>query len=213
MITLLENNEIDTAIKYFIHKTKSNIPENILLRTQRKDAMSRFIDGIRKEFVENKEDPGKAIYYFLMNNDQKRHLQHHFETICEHEIEFLLPFFDANFLEKTYSTPIREMLYHRVYCKWFDFFPASSRCVPWQTYPEHIPCPVELPEGLSNQWSTTRKISLNTRWFDVKSYLSIKNKDNIHLVMDRNKLMIATVLHILFVKDYSHIFRKIRRLK
>lgn len=104
-------------------------------------------------------DGGRIFYLFLLLNDQRRHMFNHFENMDLARIEFEMPFFDSDFIAEVVRHPIDSFLYHNFYLKWLKCFPLQSGVleVPWQAYPNHVPCPLPQPEGLSYQWD--RKIS------------------------------------------------------
>lgn len=98
------------------------------------------------------DDPGRLLFLFLLENDQRRHLLPHFEELDTHRQEFQVPFFDADFLSTVIATPIDWCLGHRLYSRTLSFFPPVTVSVPWQTYPGHDPCPLPFPPELGYQW-------------------------------------------------------------
>lgn len=94
-----------------------------------------------------------SLYSFLMLNDQRHHLHGFYESCHKHRYDLHLPFFDGRFLECVASVPAETRLYHRFYTLVLDEFPAHVTSVPWQTYPEHDPCPLPLPHGALQQWT------------------------------------------------------------
>ena len=164
-------------------------------------------DEIKKELIPFSEDPIKSAFFFLIYNDQKRHMDLHFETICQHGVELELPFFDAYFLEKICSLPADDIIYHRAYAKWFELFPYYVRETPWQTYPEHVPCPIKSDKQLSYQWSDSKE-PWHNKWADAKAVLKIPLKSPVFKLFNKPKLALALTLHLLNLKDYSYILRK-----
>ena len=47
----------------------------------------------------------RGYHLYLMNNDQRRHLHHHFENIDRYRAEFMMPFYDAEFVKLMLSVP------------------------------------------------------------------------------------------------------------
>jgi asparagine synthase (glutamine-hydrolysing) len=39
---------------------------------------------------------------------------------------------------------------------WFERLPAIARHTPWQTYPGHVPCPLQDSNSFDYQWTTPR---------------------------------------------------------
>lgn len=110
-------------------------------------------DGVREELAALKPaDPGRAWYLFLMMNDQRRHLFNHFESLDMTRLEFELPFFDGEFLADVMREPFDPFLRHVFYVEWLKCFQPAVSGTPWQAYPNHVPCPLPLPEGASYQW-------------------------------------------------------------
>src|SRR5262249_21737162 len=110
--------------------------------------------GIREELNSFRcPDPARSFYLFLLLNDQRRKLRHHFENIDLHRLEFQLPFFDSAFLGSIAAIPIDLCLRHKLYVKWLAHFHPSVTSFAWQAYPGHVPCPLPIPPGLAYQWS------------------------------------------------------------
>lgn len=99
-------------------------------------------------------DPGRIFYLFLLLNDQRRHMFNHFENMDLARIEFEEPFFDADFIAEIAAQPIDSFLYHNFYLEWLKCFPSQTGVleIPWQAYPNHVPCPLPQPDGLNYQW-------------------------------------------------------------
>jgi hypothetical protein len=175
-----------------------------------------MVKKIAKEnFPIIKQDIGKSAYYYLLTNDQRRHLAVHFETIGQHKTEFLLPFFDSDFLTKIFSIPSNDMLYHRFYMKLFDCFPESAREVPWQIYPKHKPCPLEIDIDLSYQWKSNKKTirySENIKTIRELFKLLITKKQMFKYI-HRHKIAFAMIMHFLNIKNYAYIIRTLNRFK
>lgn len=207
---LIKGNTSDAIAKY-LTATRISIPVRFLkssLHNQTKDLIAA---SIAKEFISNDDDPAKSIYYFLMNNDQKRHLENHFETICQHQIELCLPFFDSDFLEKIYAIPSTELLNHKFYMKWFEHFPANTKVTPWQTYPGHEKCPLAVPAGLSYQWDNPVK-PINTNKTDFKVYLDARKSPVFKKYFSSSQVILAMLLHRFGLKDFSYLVKTLKQI-
>lgn len=216
MQTALKNNNKKSAALNFLKTTKSAFPIGFLKKEYRNSTENMLINSVVDELESNPDDPAKAMYCFLMNNDQKRHLEVHFETICDHKVELHLPFFDSEFLSKIYAIPSQEMLYHALYMKWFEHFPTNAKKTPWQTYPGHVPCPVKSTSELSYQWDQKKNDDLERRKEDFSYYLSIKNHSLISSYFDNKKLLLAMLLHRFGFKSYGYLinyFKKMAMIK
>mgnify|MGYP001607247694 FL=1 len=120
---------------------------------------SVFTDSVDKGILAEIEsirpvDSGRIFYLFLLLNDQRRHMFNHFENMDLARIEFEMPFFDSDFIAEVVRQPIDSFLYHNFYLKWLKCFPSQLGVldVPWQAYPNHVPCPLPQPDGLIYQW-------------------------------------------------------------
>jgi len=108
--------------------------------------------------LERSEEPDleRRFLLFLMTNDQRRHLDGHFEEIDAHGVELQLPFFDADFLKEILSLPASRLRKHRFYHDLLHHLPEVIMAVPWQTYPGHLPCPVASGHRFPSQWGSER---------------------------------------------------------
>lgn len=98
-------------------------------------------------------EPGRNVHLFFMLNDQRRHLAAHFETLHEHRIDLVLPFFDGRFLAAVLAQPVDPFLLHRLYNDIMALLPFGLGRVPWQCYPGHAPCPVPVTVEARHQWT------------------------------------------------------------
>jgi hypothetical protein len=111
--------------------------------------------GIMEELhALERENDGRSLHLFLMLNDQRRHLARHFENIDINRFEFQLPFYDSDFLSIILRAPVRPFLRHKLYHKWLINKEPLAASVPWQTYPNHEPCPIPYPSQLGYQWNS-----------------------------------------------------------
>jgi hypothetical protein len=110
--------------------------------------------SIRAEVeIHDCDDPARAFHLFLMHNDQRRHLTHHFENIDVNRVEYLLPLLDGHVLELILALPVDALLRHAFYHRLVERLGAPANAVPWQTYPGHLPCPISGIANGSPQWS------------------------------------------------------------
>lgn len=205
------DNNISSAVDVYMSTNNIAFPHRFL-KDQHKDKFKDVLKkAISEEFYVNSEDPSKSIYYFLMNNDQKRHMSKHFETICQHRVEFLLPFFDSDFLAKIYAIPTKEMLNHKFYMKWFDKLPGYVKEVPWQTYPGHVACPVEMDDTYLYQWARNSK-NKNSRLKGFVEFLSYRKAGAVRTYFSGYKLLAAMILHLCHLKDFSYLVALLKRI-
>jgi len=96
--------------------------------------------------------PERRLFHFYMQNDQARHLYHHFDGIDLNGIELLTPFFDGDFVALVSRLPIEPFLAHGIYNRWIRGFRCGAGEVYWQTYRGHEPCPHPAPVVTADQW-------------------------------------------------------------
>jgi asparagine synthase (glutamine-hydrolysing) len=105
------------------------------------------------------DDEGRKLWIVLMENDQHRSLLSVFEQIDLHGLEFAMPFYDGRYVEFIAALPLEDCLFHRFYAKWFPRLGAAANGTPWQTYPNHVPCPIPYPrENLAYQFGHYSKL-------------------------------------------------------
>ena len=126
-------------------------------RPLRRIPFDKFVDAPRSGLIAEltrirARDPARAFYQFLMHNDQRRSLAAVYEDIDLHGLEFVLPFFDSDFLSTIYRIPIEQCIGHEFYNRWLRCFSEPVWTTPWQAYPGHAPCPIEVPDNLGYQF-------------------------------------------------------------
>jgi asparagine synthase (glutamine-hydrolysing) len=147
---------VEDAVALYMNEQGQKVTSRPLRRAifeQYADAPRKALVAELKSFEVN--DPAKAFYRFLMHNDQRRGLSEFYEDIDLHGIEFVLPFFDSEFLSAVYQVPTQECILHRFYNRWLRCFQEPVWNTPWQSYPGHVPCPIEVPIGLGYQFDQT----------------------------------------------------------
>ena len=155
-------------------------------------------------------DPGRSLHLFLLYNDQRRHLSHHFETLDLHRLEFELPFFDSEFVTSVLSVPVDVCLRHTFYMRWLREFPAVIASVPWQAYPGHEPCPLPVPDRLEYQWNRERARSVATvhrRDLVARTARMLAASEFPDDVINRKFLRLASWLHRLEWRDFGYLIR------
>lgn len=131
----------------------------ILSKKYRKTALNyptQYIFNLLQE--ENGIQPLNKMIIFLMENDQRRHLEDFFQNIDLYGIDFHLPFFDSEVVTLSMAFEPGYTLFHKMYHDWLQFFPDVITKVTWQHYPGHLSAPLPLPEDGTYQWSKTRTI-------------------------------------------------------
>ncbi len=205
MINLCENENIVKVARYFTTLHRHYLPVRALAASWRKTLPATIFQDVVAELERYpRRDVGRQIYLFLLMNDQRRHLFKHFETIDEHGLEFLTPFFDSAFLRAIASTPIRWGILHRLYAIWFTHLPKYAQSTPWQTYIGHVKCPVPVSDNLSYQWTAQPRFSSETTNERIRLACQLINtlkKTNPEKVFSRTRILASAILHAIGVRD------------
>ncbi len=107
MIDVIESAGIDKAAEYFMALHRNQLPIGVLEPPWRDHLPDEIYRNVLAEIRRYPcTDKGRQLYLFLLINDQRRHLYKHFESIDEHGLEFLTPFFDSVFLRTVAATPV-----------------------------------------------------------------------------------------------------------
>ncbi|HED38209.1 MAG TPA: hypothetical protein ENI76_08190 [Ignavibacteria bacterium] len=215
IILLLNENKVEEAVECFLSSNNIGLPFRFFSAAYKDSMKSLLKNNICKELAALKNvETDRKLYLFLMFNDQRRHLHLHFETIGKHKTEFLLPFFDANFLRIMFSISMEDGLYHGFYMKWFEKFPVFASETPWQTYPKHEQCPLKMPENLSYQWDDGKQlIDESTRGVEVdKLIMMVIRKPKMSQYVNRFKVVTALLLFRLNIRDYSFLMPFLEKL-
>lgn len=148
--------DLQEAVDKFMSYNRWGLPVRLLKRHVATALSDMVNQGILSELKSvHPTDSGRIFHLFLMLNDQRRHMFNHFENLDLTRIEFEMPFFDGEFMAEVLRQPIDPFLRHVLYLEWLKCFPAGVLETPWQAYPNHVPCPLQQPEGLTYQWNNT----------------------------------------------------------
>ncbi|HBV21546.1 MAG TPA: hypothetical protein DEF07_07495 [Nitrosomonas sp.] len=148
--------DLKKATGLFMNYNGLGITPKLLKPDIAKLSVYLFGKGLEEEINSFKpRDAGRIFYLFFLLNDQRRHMFNHFENMDLARIEFEMPFFDAEFIASIAGHPIDTFLYHHFYLEWLKNFPLQLGVleIPWQAYPNHIPCPLPQPQNTVTQWS------------------------------------------------------------
>jgi hypothetical protein len=211
MLDLAEQQGIEAALVHFRQYNRIGIPSVGILEPGVRDELSAELDrGLLEEFKRfPRADVGKQIYLFLMFNGQRRLLFKHLETVDQHGLELLTPFYDAALLRLIANLPARWGILHRVYAKWFELLPEFARRTPWQTYPGHVPCPVPNPDADAlYQWANRFKpykagpVARARMAGQMISMLPLRSRPKL---FSRSRVGTAALLHALGLRDCRHV--------
>lgn len=165
IVDAARNRGLDAAAAMIQQANRSWVSPHIFRRASRPLA-DLPLRSIREDLAQRPEvEPGRNCHLFFMLNDQRRHLTRHYEQVHRHRIDLVLPFFDSRFLQVVIGAAVDPFVGHQLYNELLLSLPDGCGRIPWQSYPGHQPCPVELPESLREnlraQWSDG--------WFDARA--------------------------------------------
>ena len=218
LLALLRNGERSAAIKHFFRISQIGFPYRLLKPKSRKLVAELLYTGVENELDRHEcADPGQSMFLFLMTNDQRKHLYDVYEDLDLHRLEYQLPFFDSSFLEFICGLSVDYRNNHRFYTDWLSVFPATTRMVPWQTYPAHVECPLPIPDNLTYQWDPPPSQNLKTK---VSSRIS-SGLEALGLALDpadlgpvpRSRLLALAGIQLLGIKDYSYAVKAAARYR
>jgi len=207
---VMRSGDIIRSIRMFRKKHRQELPTKALKK--KKKFLNGYLDKAMMQEIERLEclDPAQSLFLFLMYNDQRRHLNDFYEDIDMHNIEYQLPFFDSKFLEFIFSLPLDYRLNHHFYNQWFNVFPSFVIEVPWQTYPGHVPCILPVPRKWKYQWEKGKydfRDKIRKTIFTGKMGLKIAFFSPNIGPISRPKFILATILHLLCVRDYDYLIK------
>ena len=150
MCHLARCGEFKKAAEKFSSHGKSLSNRIVSSSVQSEGFVARSVQNeFEKYNIKRKE---QIIYRFLMLNDQRRHLYDHYENYSNNKVEIITPFFDFSFIKEILKAPADFIVGHKLYTNIFNNVHENIRSVPWQTYPGHEKCPINLPDGCETQW-------------------------------------------------------------
>jgi len=152
------------GVEFFFRRMGWQLIERLYRREYLARMREMLVEGVLEQLRAFPcEDPARSFHLFEMMNDQRRHLHAHWDNAAEHGMQFHVPFFDSQFLERMLSIPLDWTLFHDLYYKWMEQFDPAARSVPWQVYPGHKPCPVQATQEFPTQWEASGKYVLSDR--------------------------------------------------
>lgn len=211
IVDLMRAGKTDEAIESYLTQEQASVTSRLLQREARDHLNRALHEGIREEIYDlHCEDPARNFYLYLMLNDQRRKLSDHFENIDLHRIEFQLPFFDSGFLAQVVSLPIDVCLRHKFYLKWLKLFPKVATEVPWQSYPNHEPCPLPVKLQAAYQWDEdyqNEQAALLKAELLVQSNQMLRARKFPSEILKKQYLRLATLIYRFGLRDYSYVIQ------
>lgn len=213
MLDSADRGDIEAAIKHFFQFNRIALPNRVLTSSARERLPQMLFDNVLAEINRYpRQDMGRQLYLFLLFNDQRHHLFKHFETIDQHGLELLTPFYDAKFLKEIAATPVRWGVRHQLYAHWFKSLPGFARQTPWQTYPGHEPCPVLGDPHASYQWAkeSGQNTPLAHRVKLALELIRALNPRTPPQIFSRPGVWLAALLHASGVRDCRYILHAVQ---
>lgn len=204
--------------KRFITDKKKMPPVSYLNDHKKEEVLASLTQSMARELSEiDCSDAGKKLFLFFLQNDQRRHLHNHYEDILTHGIELLVPFMDKRFCEAVVSAPAKLFLYHKFYHHWLNFFPVTTRSVPWQTYPDHLKCPVEGSSNRGvNQWESSKhepwRVDRLQEALEMFRFSLTSNEWRQRSDVKFSRLYAACIAHAVGFGSYAYVFRFVKSL-
>jgi len=210
--SLAAKRDFSSAAMLFCKENKRQVPSRLF---KDKSAMSKLVERIDSSMTRcGTTNAEKAPYYFLMLNDQRRHMDNHYESFHERGFDFALPFFDKRLITFIASLPSSWLNSHRIYDKLYNLIGGTLTATAWQTYPGHIPCKLDIPEGLVYQWEASFYSSKSQ-----KRAAAEEARSCLKLAMLSHKspfspvyTFLALMLTVLNISNYGYITKYIKPL-
>ena len=166
-------NESDPAP--LLNRLSLMVPKALMSRAEFSEMHEQLAEDLSKELARLTRERGRITSYdFLVANDQRQHLDLHFEQWRHHRINYHLPFYDSRVTDWLRSAPESMIARHALYTEWLNLMPSFVRASAWQTYPGHIPCPLPMPEDLEYQFGA-RAAARFDRQVDVEFRQNLSN--------------------------------------
>jgi hypothetical protein len=207
-VRLMREGRVQQAIEHFLHD------KPLLRKLFRGDVYRRLervaFEGVLEELERiDVRNPEKVFYFFHLENSHRRILRNAvFEDIDVRRIEYLEPFYDGQFIELIASAPAEWCLAHRLYYQWLTRFPKEMVQVPWQTYPGHLPCPVEGFTINRTQWQPTRaKRFWASQPFLPRCWKAMTRSQFPSVLFRRTVVLLAYALHRVRIRDYGYLIK------
>jgi hypothetical protein len=214
MLDLVHQGDMEEAVNYFLEVNRIGLPIGVLSGATREQLPQQLFESVVKEVNRYPcQDMGRRLYFFLLFNDQRRHLFKHFESIDLHGLELLTPFFDTRFLQAVAATPVRWGVLHRLYGHFFAQLPTFARRTPWQTYPGHETCPVKGADAGKvgyDQWSQTPyRAGVMARLRCAFQLIGLVRSSLRPPVFSRSRVWLAALGHALGLRDSRYILARL----
>lgn len=189
------------AAEEFLRTCRIALSGKLLKGDWSKGAEAVPLTGLLNELPDCNE---RSLWFFRLRNHHRRISYFHFEQIDMVSFEFIEPLADPEVIQLCASLPIGFCLYHRMYHEWLKRFPKEITSVAWQSYPGHLPCPIELPAGYA-QWAAPTRSSRSRMDALWKAFRHLDREPSQFL--SRTRTALAYLLHAAG-RDTSHLLKQ-----
>ena len=203
----MRTGQVERFVEFFLSRHK--LPGTFMRQSAYQRMTEAVCDGVRSELTAiHSCEPGRDLHIFYLRNDQRRHLYPLYENIDTCRVEYLLPFYDGQFMELLASGPVDVFLQHNFYHQWLTRFPQVIMSVPWQTYPGHLPCPVKSNIVGRSQWKKRRKDLFAGKYRDEfwRCARALVGRFFPSPLFSRGRVATAWILHALRIRSYGYVF-------
>ena len=212
MSDLASQQKFEECASLWCDENNRTIPTRLYRDTETKSKFQQRIADLMR--IYGTKNPDRAPYYYLLLNDQRRHLDKHYEIFHRRGFDLHLPFFDKRLIQFISSLPSKLVNYHRIYDKLYKKISGELISTPWQTYPNHVPCPLSEPEKLKYQWSTEfhsiaeeRQLITDHAKDCIKIAISKQFKKTLY---NRPYLITASLLTLIGITNHAYLRNHIR---
>ncbi len=203
----MRSGQLQRFVDFFL--SRHSLPRRFMRQSAHRRMSEALHEGVKSEFTRiHSFEPGRDLHIFYLKNNQRRLCHNVYENIDTFRVEYLMPFFDGQFMELLASGPVDVFLQHAFYHQWLNRFPPVMMSVPWQTYPGHLPCPVKSTVSGRTQWEKRR-----TDWFAGRyreafwqCASDLARRDFPSSIFHRPRLWAAWILHALRIRWYGYLF-------
>ncbi|PSW16442.1 galactosyl transferase [Photobacterium rosenbergii] len=151
IVKACEQEDLEQLVDCYLEQQMAYIPHRLI----KQGAMyqQRLRENIIDSFREYAHLPLlKAYQLFLWENDQHHHVALPFEDMDLFQLDFCLPYYSKSVLKAMFAMDTQWALKHGIYMEWLQQCYPQALQTPWQTYPGHIPCPIDVDKPKASQW-------------------------------------------------------------
>jgi asparagine synthase (glutamine-hydrolysing) len=209
LLAIINDQGLGPAITYYAKKV--TVSRRVVERGLAEEFDALAIAGMKEQFDEMPHVvPEKAMQYFLILNDLRCHLHDYFCSLESEVKELKLPFYDRRVLRSVFeiAPPFERCIGHRFYYKLLPLVSPLITRVPWQAYPESLPCPIPIVNKGLTQWKAIRRIEKNRAPDWRNRALKLIFKSNQNGMFRLQYIVLAAVLDIFSIRNYSYIFKE-----